>query len=64
MTSSAFPLRESDSLIEDGVKTLSSIRSGHEAGWLGLNLALLLARIFSKMKHYLRGRCCERWKLR
>lgn len=44
VTSSAFPSRESDSRIDDWVKTLSSIRSGHDAGWLGLNLAIWLAR--------------------
>lgn len=37
--SSALPSRESDNRIDDvGVKTLSSIRSGHDAGWLAVKL--------------------------
>lgn len=39
MTSSAFPSKDSDRRIRDfGVDAVSSIRSGHEAGWVACEL--------------------------
>ena len=48
MTSSALPSRDRDRRIrEAGVEAVSSIRSGHEAGWLAWELGHVSIASFS-----------------